>query len=1480
MLASVQGMAGSSIAAHDSRRSTYRILITLALRHVLWLLPFVILASLWQPKHAHADNGQCVWEGGQGAPTYPSCVIEDCMGAGGKAKCSDPEIRPAFGHTDAQADSQKFNYLFGAGGNLTAQTWCLLAGGTYDGYDGQLCFGPFLAGLTYVDDANSEGLAIQMSDAYINTFAGNGCVPSLISDSGWGAVSGGWGYDNPPAIVDGAVVWSQRNRLYSTCNGSTQGVSLLETRSVACPITSITRTTAGGQMQCVILASCAELGGAVCPVTGGELRKEMDYSGPGEGALELAHYYNSAARFQLFSGQPFIAQPSTYWQFSYQRHLLPINTSAIAGIVQREDGTFEEFDSSGQQVLNINGGADHLVSTSSGWTLTRGDGSAETYNSAGLLTAVATISGRTTTVSYGANGQISQVADNFGHTLQYYYNANGQLTSVTLPDGTSTVTYTYNSLGMLASVLYADQTSRSYSYQDANNSYLLSSITDESGAQYAAFQYASNGAMSSESQGGIQLFQYGIGNAGSPTNDLYVPITDALGTMRYYVFGNPAGVYTLLNVSSYCPTCPDLASASFDANGNYQTKTGYNGNQTTYVFDQTRNLELSRTEGLQSGGVTGVTRTIATTWHPTFRLPTSVSVYPGPTATGTPSKTTSTSYDSYGNVLTSSVTDGATNVSRTTSNAYLNNGLYGQVQTSTGPRTDVNQSTSYTYYACASGGACGHVQTVTDALGHTTTYGSYDANGLPLSISDPNGVVTTLTYDVRQRLTSRTVAGEQTSFSYYSTGLLKRTTLPDGSYSQYVYDAAHRLTEIDDSLGNRDVYTLDAAGNIQVDQRFDPTGTLQRKHTRLYNAAGELWQKVTAAATQAQATVYGYDLSGNRTSVNAPLSRNTMTSYDSLNRAQQIVDPNQGVTLLAYDANDNLVSVIDPKQLVTTYTYNGLGDLQQTQSPDTGTTQNTFDSAGNVASSTDSRGAVVTNSYDALNRLTLSVYSDQTVTYSYDQGANGVGRLSSITDASGSTRFGYDARGRVVTKTSSVAAVNLGVTYGYSNGELVSMTTPSGQNISYGYNGNNKIGNISLNGSTLLSDVTYAPMGPVTGWTWGNGTETSRTYDLDGKLSALTSAGTSTYSFYDDGNIATRNDDWGGGYDLAAGATNVSVAGTSNQVTATTGTLARNYGYDNAGRVVTVGNASTFTYNGAGRMTSADVGSGQVTFAANALGQRLSKTSPSGTTLFAFDESGHLIGEYTSSGSLIEETIWFGDIPVATVQPASGGGVTVFYIHADHLNTPRRISRPADNVVVWRWDSDPFGVAVPNEDPDGDGNLFVYNLRFPGQYFDVETGLVYNMARDYDSPTGRYLESDPIGLMGGTSTYAYASGSPIGNSDAAGLQSSTATPVPVPIYFPPVVFPWTQEHRAWMTAANGAINDLSDLLGKLCRKNDEKSECLKEIEACMNTCQRARKDPNQRSVWGGNWWKCLTGCVPHRCQKYIDEDLHNDPDRK
>lgn len=167
----------------------------------------------------------------------------------------------------------------------------------------------------------------------------------------------------------------------------------------------------------------------------------------------------------------------------------------------------------------------------------------------------------------------------------------------------------------------------------------------------------------------------------------------------------------------------------------------------------------------------------------------------------------------------------------------------------------------------------------------------------------------------------------------------------------------------------------------------------------------------------------------------------------------------------------------------------------------------------------------------------------------------------------------------------------------------------------------------------------------------------------------------------------------------------------------------------------------------------------------NGLGQRVSKSGsgvePNGTRLFAYDEAGHLVGEYDgSTGEAIEETVWLNDLPVA-ILTGSGTGAAAYYVHPDHLGAPKVINDGSGN-TVWAWGHDPFG----NGQPSG---TFTYNLRYPGQYYDSESNLNYNMNRDYDPVIGRYIQSDPIGLKGGVNTYGYVGGNPLWAVDKFGL---------------------------------------------------------------------------------------------------------------
>jgi RHS repeat-associated protein len=112
--------------------------------------------------------------------------------------------------------------------------------------------------------------------------------------------------------------------------------------------------------------------------------------------------------------------------------------------------------------------------------------------------------------------------------------------------------------------------------------------------------------------------------------------------------------------------------------------------------------------------------------------------------------------------------------------------------------------------------------------------------------------------------------------------------------------------------------------------------------------------------------------------------------------------------------------------------------------------------------------------------------------------------------------------------------------------------------------------------------------------------------------------------------------------------------------------------------------------------------------------------------------------------------------------------VDVVFVHPDHLDSPRAIVNAAGE-IVWRWESSPYGDTDAVEQPNPALAPLAHSLRFPGQVLDKETGAHYNYFRDYDPATGRYLQSDPIGVFGGLSVFGYTLASPIDQSDDRGL---------------------------------------------------------------------------------------------------------------
>lgn len=696
-----------------------------------------------------------------------------------------------------------------------------------------------------------------------------------------------------------------------------------------------------------------------------------------------------------------------------------------------------------------------------------------------------------------------------------------------------------------------------------------------------------------------------------------------------------------------------------------------------------------------------------------------------------------------------------------------------------------------------------------------------------------------------------------TNIAYNADGTVHQVVDPDKVTTTYTYDAAHRLTDITDGAGRRYHYTLDAAGNRTKEQVITAAGTVVRTTSQGFNVLGQL-TTITDGLNRtvfSAASADSYDFNGNLVHSQDGLGVQRKQIFDGLNRLVSTLHNYQGTdtatkdtqSVTSFDALDRAIGFSDPDGLDTTYDVDALNNVTALHSPDTGTTVHTFDAAGNLKTSTDAINVSSTSTFDAKNRLLSTSYADTSlnVQYKYDEsdsvtgctGNFGRGHLTRIIEGSGGIVFCFDARGNVVRKQQTVGNITRTTAYIWTRGNrLSSVSTPNGTVISYT---RDTVGNITSVTATpqggvatlIVSNVTYKSFGPVASYKLGDGQTVTLTYDATGTLTDIASTAFSlhvnrdvlgnitaignasgvptaaeTYSYDPLYRLSAIKDRAGtaieaytynktgdrlskagpgiltGAYSYAANTHHLTGVGTTTRQVDARG--------DTTSSTLASG-AYGFSYNQRNRLASVQKDGNTVgTYILNALGQRVQKTAGSATTRFDYDETSQLLSESTETAS--RDYVWMDGLPVGIVD-RTGATISVTFVHSDGLGTPRAVTN-ATGAVLWQWVyvSNPFGESVPTS-----ATGYVLNLRFPGQYFDTESGLNYNVNRDYEAASGRYVKSDPIGLGGGASTYAYATSRPLTARDAAGLAVG-----------PPPMGPFPPE-------APGRIPDASDIPGSI-----------------------------------------------------------------
>jgi RHS repeat-associated protein len=607
-----------------------------------------------------------------------------------------------------------------------------------------------------------------------------------------------------------------------------------------------------------------------------------------------------------------------------------------------------------------------------------------------------------------------------------------------------------------------------------------------------------------------------------------------------------------------------------------------------------------------------------------------------------------------------------------------------------------------------------------------------------------------------------------------------------GMVWQYGYDAMGRINTIVDPNGLASYFYYDSLGRRIQSQQPPNTG-----------------------ASTPTVIEYAYNLADGLTSVTDPRSLATSYSPNGLGNVTTQTSPDSGGTQYSFDAKGNVLSRTDARGKVTSYSYDALDRLTAMSYP-TGTatafeydggTNPTPAAAGELTKMTDESGQT-SYSYDALGRMTgkTVVIGSQpfTVGYSWGDSGGALDKLIAITYPSGSrVNYGYDAQGAI--NSISVNPVNangvgssgtaqplLGsITYNAEN-KVGGWLWSDGKSRLIGYDSYGNVASYSLgdplgtgNAAGALRTVQRDAAARITGYTHTNNgaavtnLDQSFSYDNLNRLTGVTQAASTIQYTYDATGNRTAKVIGGTSYANTVSAT----SNRYTQVQDVGGTAS--ISHDAAGNLVGDG-SFTYSYSDRGRLASVTTAGGVVNYLYNGYGQRVQKIGPTavvpaGTNYYLYDEVGQLLGEYDATGNPVYETIYLGGLPVGALKQSGSAAtgdiaVSLYNVHADHIATPRLITRQ-DETIVWRWDSaEAFGAAAPDQDPSGLGT-FVYNQRFPGQVFDAETGLLQNWNREYQSRWGRYVQSDSIGLGGGINTFSYVEGNPLRNADPLGLWS-------------------------------------------------------------------------------------------------------------
>lgn len=1102
---------------------------------------------------------------------------------------------------------------------------------------------------------------------------------------------------------------------------------------------------------------------------GKKIQQELDFTTSGEMPLAFIRYYDSfatgTANFSV-NGK---------WRHNFDYRLA--------------------IDPQGKRIRQLPNGENYYLNeltriqkSNNEFIVTLPDGGVETYTLNGRLLSKKNAYGIGWILSYDENKRLIKVTHTNGRSIKLIWYA-GELSEVIDPAGNIySYHHNYHSLYLVS---YPKNTgTRTYYYGEngADSYHMLSGIWINR-KPYNSYYFNGNKAVQSGRSDGTQVDRLTFG-------DNYTIVTNPLGAVIKYIYTDNKKNKLAKVERSGVNNCPNSSMENtYDNNGYVISTKDWNGVETQYQRDRFGRV-TQETIGIQNGNASNAYIKKYSYLGETSLI-TQIQMLDGSNrlireetysyyAANEPAKNRLKSF---------SVCD--QHSCRKEQYSYT---FHANTMLATMAVTKNGKISRYMY------DTAGNLIEFKNALGQTTTYSNYDALGNVGKITSANGQDIQYSYDSRGRVTSEALKNSlaryiQTRYEYGPFGRTK-TSYPNGMVETTTYNDNGTIASISHGTD----------GNVisQQNYSYSNLGVLQRVEYREGNTVryarandqNQLGWITADKGNNGQNIAREYDGNGNVIKQSNALGQVKTFSYDAMGRLLTEGQPDGSIVRYTWDSLGNLTSVTDPAGNTTTYSYNGFGEVLTQKSPATGQTSYTYDNDGNLISLTRADGSITNYNYDALNRKTQARTGDQVQVWRYDDCTFGIGRLCATSDGVTGKGYGYTKSGQLTVQVTKIDGTEYNYYWLYDDYDRVFQ---EGHelifNTVYIYDELNRVKEVIFKFDTdiiitVVSNILYEPYGGVKSWTYGNGLTEKRSYDQDYRLTGIRgNLQNYDYSYnsndwitqvkdvVDDSKSLSHEYDAMGrllgsstnvqalrwGYDTGSNRLNQSSNAARYEISAgnqlksmTTAAGIQSYSYDTLGNLTArtgpVGTANyNYAYDGFGRLKTVKSGESVTRYDYDVDNLRSRKVNGSAHTDYIYTPDGRLTAETWRVGSIGRFYIWLGGEPIALFTRGD-----VHFIHNDHLGRAESITAP-NKSVVWKASNGSFGRTVTNE------TLGVFNLGFPGQYYDAESTLWYNWNRYYDASIGRYTQSDPIGLAGGLNTYTYVGNNPINFYDSMGL---------------------------------------------------------------------------------------------------------------